>query len=55
MLLVPGSMGFLSLSSLMANDVVSGVQKAFDMVLIAVALVAGLLLANDIVPAKRAL
>lgn len=55
MLLVPGSIGFRSLSSLMAHDVVSGVQTAFTMVLVAVALVAGLLFANDIVPARRAL
>ncbi|MBX5481120.1 MAG: threonine/serine exporter family protein [Myxococcaceae bacterium] len=55
MLLVPGSIGFRSLSSLMAHDVVSGVQTAFTMVLVAVALVAGLLLANAILPAKRAL
>ncbi|MGA9521469.1 MAG: threonine/serine exporter family protein [Myxococcaceae bacterium] len=55
MLLVPGSVGFRGISSLMANDVVSGVQTAFTMVLMAVALVTGLLLANDIIPPKRAL
>lgn len=55
MLLVPGSIGFRSLSSLMAHDVVSGVQTAFTMILVAIALVAGLLIANDIVPARRAL
>ncbi|MFN7132052.1 MAG: threonine/serine exporter family protein, partial [Myxococcales bacterium] len=55
MLLVPGSIGFRSLSSLMANDVVSGVQTAFTMILVAVALVAGLLLANQLLPPRRAL
>jgi uncharacterized membrane protein YjjP (DUF1212 family) len=55
MLLVPGSIGFRSLSSLMANDVVSGIQTAFTMMLVAVGLVAGLIIANDIVPARRAL
>ena len=55
MLLVPGSVGFRGLSSMMAHDVVSGIQTAFTMILMAVALVAGLLLANDILPPKRAL
>lgn len=55
MLLVPGSIGFRSLSSLMAHDVVGGVQTAFTMILMAVALVAGLVLASNILPARRAL
>lgn len=55
MLLVPGSIGFNGLSDLMAHDVVSGVQTAFTSVLVAVALVAGLLLANDVVSPRRAL
>lgn len=55
MLLVPGSIGFRSLSSLLANDVVSGVQTAFTMILVAVALVAGLLLANELFPPRRVL
>ncbi|MBD3868791.1 MAG: threonine/serine exporter family protein [Acidobacteria bacterium] len=55
MLLVPGSIGFRSLSSLLARDVLSGVEAAFTMVLIAVALVAGLLLANILLPSRKAL
>lgn len=55
MLLVPGSIGFRSLSSLLARDVLSGVEAAFTMVLIAVALVAGLLLANVLLPSRKAL
>lgn len=55
MLLVPGSIGFQSLSSLLARDVLSGVEAAFTMVLIAVALVAGLLLANILLPSRKAL
>ena len=55
MLLVPGSIGFRSLSSLLARDVLSGVEAAFNMVMIAVALVAGLLLANMILPSRKAL
>jgi len=46
LLLVPGSMGLRSLSSLLQRDVVSGIDTAFAMMLVAVALVAGLLMAN---------
>ena len=55
MLLVPGSLGFASLSSLLANDVVSGVDTAFRMTIVAVALVTGLLMANVVVTPRRAL
>lgn len=54
-MLVPGSVGFKSLSEFLDQDVVSGVGAGFRMVLIAVALVTGLLLANVAVPARRAL
>jgi uncharacterized membrane protein YjjP (DUF1212 family) len=54
-LLVPGSMGLRSLSSLLERDVVTGIDTAFAMVLIAVSLVAGLLLANATVPPRREL
>ncbi len=49
-LLLPGSMGFRSLSSLLAGDIVSGVDMAVTMTLVAVALVAGLLFANVAFP-----
>lgn len=55
MMLVPGSLGFRSLSSLLERDVVSGIQLAFTMLMVAVALVAGLLVANVVAPPKRAL
>lgn len=55
MLLVPGSLGLRSLESLLANDVVTGVATAFSMVLVAVAIVAGLLLSNVAVPPRRSL
>ena len=55
MLLVPGSIGFGSLSRFIERDVVSAVETAFNMVLVAVALVTGLLLANLIVPPRKAL
>ncbi|MBI5836596.1 MAG: threonine/serine exporter family protein [Candidatus Eisenbacteria bacterium] len=55
MLLVPGSLGFRSFSALAAHDVLSGLQAAFTMAFVAVALVAGLLAANLLVPPRRAL
>lgn len=55
MLLVPGSIGFRGVSSFLAHDALSGVQAAFTMALVAVALVTGLLLANVLLPPKRAL
>lgn len=53
LLLVPGSIGFRSLSSLLDREVVTGVETAFTMVLIGAGLVAGLLLANVLVPEHR--
>ena len=48
--LVPGSVGFRSLLSMIDQEVISGVETAFRMVMIAVALVAGLLLAKLAAP-----
>jgi uncharacterized membrane protein YjjB (DUF3815 family) len=53
LLLVPGSVGFRSLASLLDHDVIVGVETGFAMVLTAVALVAGLLVANLVVPVSR--
>lgn len=53
MLLVPGSVGFSSLDSLLAHDTLSGVQAAFGMTLVAIALVTGLLVANVVVDPRR--
>ncbi|HPC84028.1 MAG TPA: threonine/serine exporter family protein [Thermoanaerobaculaceae bacterium] len=55
LMLVPGSLGFRSLSSLIRADVVSGVETAFTAVMIAASLVAGLLVASAIVPPRKAL
>lgn len=55
MMLVPGSVGFQSLSSLIARDVVSGLQTAFTMTLVGVAIVTGLLLATSLVAPRRSL
>ncbi len=49
MLIVPGSVGFGSISSFLSENVVTGVEAAFRMSIIAVALVTGLLLANAVV------
>lgn len=54
-LLVPGSLGFRSLASLLDRDVLSGVHGAFEMTLVAIALTTGLLLASVIVPPRRSL
>jgi uncharacterized membrane protein YjjP (DUF1212 family) len=55
LLLVPGSFGFRSLASLMDREVVLGVETAFRMILMAVALVAGILVSNIVAPPKRTL
>jgi uncharacterized membrane protein YjjB (DUF3815 family) len=52
LLLVPGSIGFQSLSSFMARETVPGVESAFRMTLIAVALATGVLFANVLFPAR---
>jgi len=55
LILVPGSIGFRSITALLDNKVVSGVETAFKTLLIAVSLVAGLLMANLILPKPRRL
>ncbi len=53
LLLVPGSLGFRSLSSLIDRDVITGIDTAFTMVLVSVSLVAGLLIANAAISPRR--
>lgn len=53
LLLVPGSIGYRSLASLLDRQVISGVEAAFTMVLTATALVSGLLLANVVIPRRK--
>jgi uncharacterized membrane protein YjjB (DUF3815 family) len=55
MLLVPGSFGFLSLEDFLRGDYLNGAAKGFEMLLIAGALVTGVLLANVLLPAKKLL
>ena len=53
LLLVPGSIGYLSMSSLMQRNTVAGIDTAFTMVLTAVSLVAGLLIAGILAPEPK--
>ena len=53
LLLVPGSIGYRSISSLMERNTLAGIDTAFTMVLTAVSLVAGLLLAGVLAPEPR--
>ncbi|HKV39947.1 MAG TPA: threonine/serine exporter family protein [Blastocatellia bacterium] len=54
LILVPGTVGFSSLSKFLKSDAVSGVQTAFNMSVIAIALVTGLLVANVLIPQHEA-
>ena len=55
MLLVPGSIGFKSVSTLIAADVVGGMRLAFTVGIVGIALVTGLLVASAIIPPRRSL
>ncbi|MCZ6837375.1 MAG: threonine/serine exporter family protein [Planctomycetota bacterium] len=54
-LLVPGSLGFRSFASLLDQNILSGVESAFNVVLVGVSIVVGLLLANVAVPVRKEL
>ncbi len=55
LMLVPGSVGFRSLQSFMLNDTVGGVQTGVTVMVVGVALVVGVLLANVLVPPRKVL
>jgi uncharacterized membrane protein YjjB (DUF3815 family) len=55
MLLVPGSMGFRGMASLLARDTLTGVETVFAMFVVAVAIVGGLILANATFSPRRSL
>ncbi|HEU0031018.1 MAG TPA: threonine/serine exporter family protein [Kofleriaceae bacterium] len=55
LLLVPGSMGFQGMASLMGRDTVTGVETVFEMFIVAIAIVAGLLISNAVVSPRRSL
>jgi len=52
-MLVPGSVGFQSITDMLARDAVSGLQTAFTMIMTGVALVTGLFMARLLVPRRR--
>ncbi len=54
-LLVPGSVGFRSLSFVFEKDVFLGLDTAFSVLTLIAALVAGLVLGNSVVPPRSAL
>ncbi|MGI9456466.1 MAG: threonine/serine exporter family protein, partial [Aeoliella sp.] len=53
LLLVPGSLGFFTITALLRQDVQHGIEAAFTMALIAASIVAGLLMANVFVASRR--
>jgi uncharacterized membrane protein YjjB (DUF3815 family) len=53
LLLVPGSIGYRSLASLLDQNVVVGITAGFTMILTAVAIAGGLLVASLLVPTTR--
>jgi len=55
LVLVPGSLGYRSLTAFLDNDTIAGIDLAFQMVIVAVALVGGILTANVLVPPRRVL
>ncbi len=55
LLLVPGSMGFRGMTSLLDRDTLTGVETVFAMFVVAIAIVAGLLVANALVSPRRSL
>ena len=55
LLLVPGSLGFRGLESLLEGQAIDGVNTGFAMVITSAALVGGLLMASGLLPARRAL
>ncbi len=55
LILVPGSLGYRSLTAFLDSDTMAGVDLAIQMIIVAVALVGGILTANVLVPPKRIL
>lgn len=53
--LVPGSLGYRSLTAFLDRETIAGVDFAFNMVIVAAALVGGILTANVVMPPRRIL
>jgi len=54
-LLVPGSLGYKSITELVNNQTLSGIEAAFSMTITAIALVSGLVFSNIVLSPKRSL
>jgi uncharacterized membrane protein YjjB (DUF3815 family) len=54
-LLVPGSLGFRSLAWMLEHNVDSGVEAAFNMLMVAISIVAGIFFGSATVPLRKAL
>ncbi len=55
LILVPGSLGFRGISSLLQRNTLTGIETTFAMFVVAMAIVAGLLIANAAVSPRRSL
>ena len=55
LVLVPGSIGYRALSAFTEQNAVTGLEAAFQMLLVAAALVGGMLTANAVLPPRRVL
>jgi uncharacterized membrane protein YjjP (DUF1212 family) len=55
LIIVPGSVGFRGMSSLLGHDTLTGVETTFAMFVVAMAIVAGLLVANATLSPRRVL
>jgi len=55
LMLVPGSIGYRALDLFLARDVLAGMETAFQVAIVATALVGGLLVANVLLPPRRSL
>lgn len=55
LILVPGAIGYKSLTAMLENDTMKGIELAFSMMIVGVALAGGLLLANQVISPKRSL
>ena len=53
--LVPGALGFLSITALMEGDALQGIESVFQTAMAAIALVCGLLISNAALPSRKAL
>ncbi len=55
LVLVPGSLGYRSLTAMLDRQTIVGIDFAFNMVIVAMSLVGGILTANAVLPPKRIL